>query len=114
VAADGDVLRSELLLVPHHGSRTSSSAPFLDAVQPRFALIRAGYRKRFGHLVPEVLPRYVERGIELWVSPACGAWLRSAADAPSGRCQRDLARRYWHHGGAPEPSAIEPMPSEPL
>jgi competence protein ComEC len=45
----GARLRADLLLVPHHGSKTSSSAPFLDAVQPRLALVQAGYRNRFGH-----------------------------------------------------------------
>ncbi len=105
VAAYGDALRSELLLVPHHGSRTSSSAALLDAVQPRIALVQAGYRNRFGHPVPEVLQRYRERGIELRLSPHCGAWLRAADGAPDGVCQRDAARRYWHHGGAPAPAS---------
>jgi competence protein ComEC len=51
-------LASEVLLVPHHGSRTSSTPAFVDAVAPRVALVQAGYRNRFGHPVPEVLQRY--------------------------------------------------------
>ncbi|HET7527148.1 MAG TPA: DNA internalization-related competence protein ComEC/Rec2, partial [Burkholderiaceae bacterium] len=47
VARLGATLRSTLLLVPHHGSKTSSSAAFLDAVQPQVALVQAGYRSRF-------------------------------------------------------------------
>jgi competence protein ComEC len=92
-------LRSDVLIVPHHGSRTSSTAAFLDAVQPRIAVFQAGYRNRFGHQAPDVLARYVSRGIEVHASPACGAWRWEARGAPAGVCQRDAVRRYWHHGG---------------
>ncbi len=113
VVAFGAALRSDLLVVPHHGSRTSSSAPFLDAVQPQLALVQAGYRNRFGHPAPDVVQRYRERGIEVRASPDCGAWLRAATDAPLGQCQRDAARRYWHHGGALEPPPASPVPPAP-
>jgi len=93
-----DLLRSELLLVAHHGSRTSSTADFLDAVQPQVALIQAGYRNRFGHPVPEVLARLHERDVLVAASPSCGAWRwRSDRPAAAGVCERDRARRYWHH-----------------
>ncbi|HEY2929716.1 ComEC/Rec2 family competence protein, partial [Piscinibacter sp.] len=49
VALLGDALKSDVLVVPHHGSKTSSTAAFLDAVQPRDAVFQAGYRNRFGH-----------------------------------------------------------------
>ena len=93
-----DALRSDLLLVAHHGSRTSSSADFLDAVQPQVALIQAGYRNRFGHPVPEVLARLHERDVLVAATTACGAW-RWRSDRPpaTGVCERDRARRYWHH-----------------
>ena len=100
VAAGDAALRSDILLVPHHGSRTSSSAPFLDAVRPRLALVQAGYRNRYGHPAADVLERYRERGIALRLSPDCGAWMLGADDAPQGSCERDVARRYWHHGSA--------------
>jgi competence protein ComEC len=50
-------LRADWLLVPHHGSATSSTQVFLEAVQPRVALVQAGYRNRFGHPRPDVLQR---------------------------------------------------------
>ena len=53
-------LQSDVLLVPHHGSKTSSSDGFLDAVQPALALVQAGYRNRFGHPAASVLERYRE------------------------------------------------------
>jgi len=113
VAEHGAALRSELLVVPHHGSRTSSSAAFLDAVQPELALVQAGYRNRFGHPAPDVLQRYRERGIVLRLSPDCGAWQRTAADGASGLCERDAARRYWHHGGALQPLLAASAPDSP-
>ena len=100
VATGVEALRSDILLVPHHGSRTSSSAPFLDAVQPRLALVQAGYRNRYGHPAADVLERYRERAIALRLSPDCGAWMLGADDAPQGSCQREVVRRYWHHDSA--------------
>jgi competence protein ComEC len=90
-------IKSDLLLVPHHGSKTSSSAAFLDAVQPKIALVQAGYRNRFGHPAEPVMDRYDERHIRVFDSPHCGAatW---ASWAPDGvTCQRLAALRYWHH-----------------
>ena len=97
LVASGTQLTATLLLVPHHGSKTSSSAAFLDAVQPRIALVQAGYRNRFGHPATPVLVRYAERGIRVVDSPHCGA-MRWRSDQPEQvGCQRQEAQRYWHH-----------------
>ena len=97
LAEGAAALRSDVLIVPHHGSKTSSTPAFLDAVQPRVAVFQAGYRNRFGHPAPDVLERYLERGIAVHASPDCGAWHGPTPTAPLGACERDLARRYWHH-----------------
>ena len=99
VANLGDRLRSDVLIVPHHGSKTSSTAAFLDAVQPRVAVFQAGYRNRFGHPAADVLARYRERGIAVVASPQCGAWQWPGAsgNVAGASCLRDLRRRYWHH-----------------
>ncbi|MDB5892410.1 MAG: internalization-related competence protein ComEC/Rec2 [Polaromonas sp.] len=93
-------LRADFLLVPHHGSKTSSSAAFLDAVQPRHALAQSGYRNRFGHPAPSVMDRYRERSVQVVSSPSCGAasWRSESPQAIS--CQRQKAMRYWHHTAA--------------
>ena len=54
-------LGSEIIKVPHHGSRTSSSALFLDAVQPRYAIFSLGQRNRFQFPHADVVRRYQER-----------------------------------------------------
>ncbi len=90
-------LKSAVLLVPHHGSKTSSSAAFLDAAAPRVALVQAGYRNRFGHPAPAVVARYEQHGITLLRSDRCGAWQWSSDAAGQTRCERDATRRYWHH-----------------
>ena len=96
VAEQGGALRSDVLIVAHHGSKTSSSPAFLDAVRPTVAVVQAGFRNRFGHPAAEILARYRERGIPVVASPACGAWRwRSDAEPDVARCERDAARRYW-------------------
>jgi competence protein ComEC len=90
-------LQADLLLVPHHGSKTSSSAALLDAVRPRLALVQAGYRNRFGHPAGEVLARYRERGIAVTDSARCGAANWSSLAPGALQCQRQQGRRYWHH-----------------
>jgi len=90
-------LAADVLLLPHHGSKTSSSEPFLDAVRPRTALVQAAYRSRFGHPAPEVLARLDGRGIAVVESARCGAALWSSAQPRQVRCERDDHPRYWAH-----------------
>jgi competence protein ComEC len=65
VASSDGQLASAVLKVPHHGSQTSSSARFLDAVAPQFAIVSAGFENRFGFPHPEVLRRYDARDCTL-------------------------------------------------
>ncbi len=95
--ARGADLRADFLLVPHHGSKTSSTAPFLDAVQPVLAVAQTGYRNRFGHPAPEVVARYLARGIQFRDSVPCGAFAWRSDAAHHADCLRQSARRYWHH-----------------
>ncbi len=96
VQADA-ALRADVLLVPHHGSKTSSTAAFLDAVAPRLALVQAGYRNRFGHPAAEVQARYAERGIEMVQTPACGAAHWRSGQPSRVQCERAIQPRYWQH-----------------
>ncbi len=93
-----DKLPASLLLVPHHGSRTSSSESFLSAVNPRIALVAAGYRNRFGHPKDEVLERFRSRGNKIYRTDLDGALTIaiSAGGTISMQRQRAIYRRYWH------------------
>ena len=106
VARSEAALKSDVLLVPHHGSRTSSTAAFLDAVAPQVAVVQAGYRSRYGHPAPDVLARYAARGIRVERSDRCGAWVWQPGQGAPGAagmqavqsvCTRNERRRYWHH-----------------
>ncbi len=90
-------LQADLLLAPHHGSKTSSSAAFLQAVAPRLAVVQAGYRNRFGHPAPEVLERYGALGVPVADTAHCGALRWHSGDPVHWHCERDLSQRYWQH-----------------
>jgi len=104
VQAHGAALATQVLMVPHHGSKTSSSAAFLDAVAPKTALVQAGYRNRHGHPAPTVMARYEARGIAVQRSDVCGAWQWPSGEGlATAHCLRDGEARYWHYGQrAPE------------
>ncbi|TAL83944.1 MAG: DNA internalization-related competence protein ComEC/Rec2 [Rhodanobacter sp.] len=87
-----------VMLVPHHGSKHSSSSAFIASVQPVLAVVSAGWRNRFGHPRPAVLARYAKAGVPLLNTAQQGAIvLDFPADASMHRepgfRQRDL--RYW-------------------
>lgn len=99
LARVADELHADVLIVPHHGSKTSSTPDFLDAVSPRLALLSVGYRNRFRHPHPEVLARYAERRIAVHRTDYEGA-LTLALPAHAGEAfqlsgYRRERRRYW-------------------
>jgi len=65
IEQDKGILKSQILLVPHHGSRFSSSEAFVEAVAPKIAIITCGYLNSFGHPSPEVLARYARYGVRV-------------------------------------------------
>ncbi len=91
-------LRADLLVVPHHGSKTSSSPGFIAAVAPRYALIAAGDHNRYGHPHASVLARYRAFGVNVLDSVHGGAigFRFAAGQAPVPHSHRQAARRYWH------------------
>ncbi|HEX7219927.1 MAG TPA: DNA internalization-related competence protein ComEC/Rec2 [Burkholderiales bacterium] len=89
-------IRTNVLLVPHHGSRTSSSEEFIAAVAPRWAVVAAGYRNRFGHPAREVLERYERAGIGVLRTDRDGAVsVLLKRDALEVRAERLARPRYW-------------------
>ena len=88
-------LKADVLLAPHHGSGTSSTNEFLQAVHPSVALFQVGYRNRYRHPKQEIVQRYRDHGILPLRTDQSGA-IRMEVDADirwtSFRCQR---QRYW-------------------
>ncbi len=103
-----DALRADVLLAPHHGSATSSSPQFLDAVDPAIAIFQVGYRNRYRHPNPKVVQRYEARDITVLRSDAHAAItvrLRAGEPARVSRLRVEDSR-YWRirvdaHGSAP-------------
>ena len=92
----GEGLASDVLVVPHHGSKTSSSDSFLAAVRPAMALFPVGYRNRYQHPHPRVAARYRHRAIVLYDSPRHGAVeLRLRRGGIAVDAYRDTHRRFW-------------------
>ncbi len=90
-------LKATWLLVPHHGSATSSTAAFLQAVQPRIAVVQAGYRNRYGHPRADVMSRYDDIQARVVQTTHCGASTWQSNQPIMVHCARDEQKRYWHH-----------------
>lgn len=66
-------LAADFLKVPHHGSKTSSTEAFLQAVEPHFAVVSVGESNAFGHPAPEIVERYQRDGVRLLRTDRDGA-----------------------------------------
>jgi competence protein ComEC len=73
LARDSPSLRSDVLKVGHHGSRSSTSALFIDAVRPRLAVVSSGRDNPYGHPSPAVIERLAKRGVRTLSTQSCGA-----------------------------------------
>ena len=94
----GQLLLSEVLMAPHHGSKTSSSPAFINKVNPELAIITSGYRNRFHHPHPAVVKRYEQRDVPLLGTVESGELrLDFPADAESFHIRewRQENRHFW-------------------
>jgi len=89
--------RMTVVVVPHHGSRTSSTASFVAAARPALALISAGYRNRWGLPRREVAERWRAAGARVLTTADSGAiQITFAAGRPPLVLEyRQTQRRYW-------------------
>jgi competence protein ComEC len=95
--AQAALLRSDVLVAPHHGSQTSSSAPWIAAVQASTVIFPVGYRNRFRHPAAEVVERYEASGATLLRTDTMGAvTVRLGANGISTTAFRAQKPRYWH------------------
>jgi len=94
----GDALRAAVLVVPHHGSNTSSSPDFLVQVDPAVALFPAGYLNRYRFPKEVVLERYESSGVDWYQTGLAGAitvHLGGTWSVPEIGLYREQSRRYW-------------------
>ncbi len=93
-----EMLHADLVVVPHHGSKTSSTPEFVQMIHPVYAAITAGYRNRFGHPRPDIVQRYADQGSEIFRTDMDGAIF---ADMDAQQISMDRLRisrpRYWLH-----------------
>jgi competence protein ComEC len=93
----GTELESSVLVVPHHGSNTSSTLSFLSAVRPKIAVVSAGSHNRYGHPSSEVVDRYKRLGIH-WLNTARHGEIiiESGNRRNTVRTWIQRHRRFWH------------------
>lgn len=88
-------LVADVLLAPHHGSGTSSTQVFLEAVHPSVALFQVGYRNRYRHPKHEVVQRYSDRGILALRTDQTGAVRMMVDETIRWSTYRCEHQRYW-------------------
>lgn len=108
IARYGAQLRSKVLVAPHHGSRTSSTAPFVAAVAPEYVLFPTGYRNRYRFPHPRVLARYEAQGAVAFVTALAGAVEFRLGEPAAARLERLQRPRYWDSVAQPYRSAAVP------
>lgn len=96
LARASDALRADVLLAPHHGSGTSSTPAFLDAVRPDLALFQVGYRNRYRHPKREVYERYGAMGIARLRTDEAGALSLRFGPRLDVTEYRAEHPRYWY------------------
>lgn len=93
-------LQADVLVAPHHGSRSSSSLPFVRQLDPGFVVFSSGYQNRFNHPATDVVARYMAQGTMGFTTARSGAV--SFEITPSGAVlvkeQRRVRRRFWSIG----------------
>ena len=102
-----DVPAVDVLLVPHHGSMTSSTPALVAATRPRFAIVAAGFDNHFGHPHRRVVGRYRNVGSHIVSTGVAGAVRWRSTDAMSVSVQRCARTPYWRFAsGAPHSATV--------
>ncbi len=113
LARDAPALRSDVVVIGHHGSRSSSTPAFVDAVAPAIGVLSVGYRNRFRHPSGIVVARYRAHGTSLRRTDDEGA-LRIVLPARAGGAPRVSGQqtecRYWSARASCNRDALTSVP----
>ena len=94
LAQYSDALQSDVLILGHHGSQSSSSSAFINRVAPRWAIASSGFANAYHHPHPDVINRLAAHGVTLLRTDTQGAWVITLAGDEASVAQ--LARgKYW-------------------
>jgi competence protein ComEC len=91
-------LKADVMLVPHHGSKTSSSWPFIAAIEPQLAIVSAGYRNRFNHPSPNIMSRYQQLHIPVFNTAQQGEIQVTFPNSPAEinvSLKRSDHKKFW-------------------
>ncbi|HEY5568759.1 MAG TPA: DNA internalization-related competence protein ComEC/Rec2 [Gammaproteobacteria bacterium] len=102
--AGNDAVEADVVIVPHHGSATSSSPAFVAAVRPRAAVVSAAHDNRWGFPRAEVRQRWERAGAAVLVTGEVGAVVIDiGAEGTQVTAERLVRKRYWHAESGPLP-----------
>jgi len=95
-----EILSANILIAPHHGSKSSSTLNFVNAVSPEIVIFAAGYRNRYQFPHNEIIDRYSRRGAKMHMTGDAGA-IRVVVDPWQGiadvESYRASHKKYWNH-----------------
>ncbi|MGD2052861.1 MAG: DNA internalization-related competence protein ComEC/Rec2 [Gammaproteobacteria bacterium] len=96
----GNTLSSDILIAPHHGSKSSSSMDFIRAVSPTMVIYAAGYRNRYHFPAERTVARYAKSGVQMYTTGLEGAIsvdVHPQQGVGDVRGYRTSAGKYWNH-----------------
>jgi competence protein ComEC len=93
----GNALKADVMVAPHHGSKTSSTIAFMETIQPKYVLIPAGYRNQFGHPHKQVLANYRQVHAK-WLNSADSGAISVKVENGLAEVQgmRETESNYWN------------------
>jgi competence protein ComEC len=95
-----DQLAADILIAPHHGSKSSSGVSFIEAVSPQIVIFAAGYRNRYQFPKAQIVARFAMQGSKMYTSGHAGAIkivVKPQLGITAVESYRDSHRKYWNH-----------------
>lgn len=96
VSNEANGLSAQVLIAPHHGSKTSSSQELLSRVHPKIVVFSTGYKNRYHFPHPLIVSRYQQMGVTMYNTASCGEISFSMGKRFQAHpCYRQMNRHFW-------------------